>query len=379
MESPIDKASHRIATGAPSGFVVSLLVHAAAFLLAGLLVVFTVVQKQEPKFVPPKAVDRPKMQLKRPQVKPSKSARPRPSNRIVVKSQISTLPDIQLPELGGIGDGLTDGLGGLELMPDMEGVNIYGSNRSIGNDLEGVYYDLKFTRSGVYNPMSDDEWRILFNKFIRNDWNPGIFSKFYRSPNKLYTTCFLLPSTVSAMAPAAFGMPEEMSSGGHWIIHYKGKLVYKEKITFRFWVSADDSLAIRVDKNLVVAASASNPASNGNVRAPKMFGSIWESSSMDSDKYVIGQWYGVVGDWITLEPGVPRDMEVVATDNLHEAAQFIVAVEVQGEEYPRSKYGGPILPIFKTAEITRDHLDEIYRYLPDNEICCTNGPVFRDY
>ena len=43
-----------VVKGAPSGLVISLLVHAAAFMQAGLLVVFAVHQ-EEKKFVPPKS------------------------------------------------------------------------------------------------------------------------------------------------------------------------------------------------------------------------------------------------------------------------------------------------------------------------------------
>ena len=72
------KKPKSVVKGAPSGLVISLLVHAAAFMLAGLLVVFSVVQKDEKKFVPPKPVDRPKMKLKKPKVKVKKSAKPNP-------------------------------------------------------------------------------------------------------------------------------------------------------------------------------------------------------------------------------------------------------------------------------------------------------------
>jgi hypothetical protein len=43
------KKKTNIAMGAPSGFVISLLMHVAAFMLAGLLVVFNVVNKEEKK------------------------------------------------------------------------------------------------------------------------------------------------------------------------------------------------------------------------------------------------------------------------------------------------------------------------------------------
>ncbi|RKX43790.1 MAG: hypothetical protein DRP64_07700, partial [Verrucomicrobia bacterium] len=57
----------------------------------------------------------------------------------------------------------------------------------------------------------------------------------------------------------------------------------------------------------------------------------------------------------------------------------LLTVEVKGEEYEKNNQGGPILPAFKTTELSRDVIDEIQQYLPENEASLTNGPVFRDY
>lgn len=366
--------------GAPSGFVISLMVHVAAFLLAGMLVVFNVVNKDEKKFIPPKPVDRPKMKLKKPRVKVKKTAKPQATERITTKVRQSKMIDVELPEMSGIGDGIVGGFGGgFEIMPDLSELTVLGTSQSIGNDLEGVYYDLKYTKNGVFAPLDVDEWRNYFYRFFRDDWDPRIFSKFYRSPKKLYTTCLVLPPSISAMAPVAFGMPDSMASGGQWIVHYKGSLVYKEDITFRFWGSVDDSLAIRVDGEVVLAASFISPKNGETIRAPKMYQSLWKPTSMDSGKYKIGYSLAVVGDWVTLKAGVPKKIEVVATDNPDVNASFIIMVEEQGVEYPRGRHRGPLLPIFKTESLTRDHLDIIYKNLPDNEVDCINGPIFRDF
>ena len=111
------KKTNSVVKGAPSGLVISLLVHAAAFLLAGLLVVFTVVNKEEKTFAPPKPVDRPKMKLKKPRVQVKKSAKPKSTTRIVTKVQKASMPDIQLPEMSGMGDGLAGGVGGFDIVP----------------------------------------------------------------------------------------------------------------------------------------------------------------------------------------------------------------------------------------------------------------------
>ena len=82
----------KITKGGTSGFVISLVIHAALFLLAGLLVVFTVQQKEEKKFVPPAPVERPKMQLKKPKVKVKKTTKPKTTQRIVTKMKSASMP-----------------------------------------------------------------------------------------------------------------------------------------------------------------------------------------------------------------------------------------------------------------------------------------------
>ena len=55
-------------------------------------------------------------------------------------------------------------------------------------------------------------------------------------------------------------------------------------------------------------------------------------------------------------------------------------VEEKGVDYEVGNAGGPILPAFRTAEISRSQLDAIYEWLPKDEmISLTNGPVFNDF
>ncbi len=289
-----EKKSKGVVKGTYSAFLISVMLHVAAFLLAGSLVVFTIFKKEEQVFTPPQVVERPKMELKKPKVRIKKS-KPKQTNRIVTKTKNSNMPKIELPEMSGIGADLDDGIGGFDTLPDFGNLTLLGSSKSIGNDLVGVYYDLKFTRTGRWNPLPEDEWRYVYHKFFREGWDPKILSKYYRSPKKLYATYLVLPPTISAMAPVAFGMSDKMASGGEWILHYKGKLVHKDGITFRFWVAVDDALAIRVDNEVVIAASFIN-SKNGSLRSPEMYQGLWSSSSMDTGKYLIGQSLATVGD-----------------------------------------------------------------------------------
>ena len=366
---PLFKKKREITKGMPSAVVLSILIHAALFLLAGMLVVFTVVHKEEKKFIPPKAVERPKMKLRKPKVKVKKTSKPKPTTRIVTKVNRASMPDIQLPEMSGMSDGLAVGLGGFDMMPDFGEVTIFGGGQSIGNDFVGTFYDLKRDRSGRPTPMS---WAKLLEDskdFIRKGWKPSEFARYYPSPKKLYATTFAVPSMLSSLAPAAFG--EEDTLGYFWLVHYKGQLVHSEGLTFRFRGTSDDIMVVGVDGEVVLSACIKT----GWVDFSRDITPHWQSDSADSRKH-----FGFeVGDWITLEPGVPLEMNVIIGEIPGGAFSAMLVVEVQGEEYANNIRGAPVFPIFKTAEVSRDLHETIYANLVEGMVNITNGPVFSDY
>ncbi|VGO14053.1 hypothetical protein PDESU_02610 [Pontiella desulfatans] len=365
------KKTKGVVKGAPSGFVISLMVHAAAFLLAGMLVVFTVHQKEEKKFVPPKPVERPKMKLKKPKVKVKKTAKPKSTTRIVTKVKRASMPDIQLPEMSGMTDGIVGGIGGFEIIPDLEQVTLFGGGQTIGNDFKGTFYDFKRDRRGSPVPTGREGFVQELKEFIRKGWKTSQLARYYRSPRKLYATAFAVPPVHSSLAPAAFG--EEDTIGYLWAAHYKGQLVHYEDIKFRFWGLGDDIMAIRVDgKEVLIANYPSEDA--------QIFTSIWDSNDNDSRKYWLGDHYSVVGDWIELKAGEALPMEVLIGETPGGLFQAMLCVEVEGVEYPRNDMlNGPTLPIFKTETLSEDLVDKIHSDLYPGDATVTNGPVFRDY
>jgi len=371
----------KVAKGMPAAVLLSILIHTALFLLAGLFVVFTVVRQKEIEFEPPKAVERPKMKLKKPKVKVKKSAKPKPTTRIVTKVQKADMPDIQLPEMSGMAEGLGGGIGGFDLMPDPGEVSVFGSGQTVGNDFVGTFYDFKRDRHGkpLMAGMDPDKYHALLMKFFRNGWKPSGFSRYYRSPKKLYATTFMVPPIFSTAAPAAFGEPD--TGGWLWAVHYQGQLVYKEDITFRFWGFADDIMLIRVDGKVVLSACWHDrpDGGRGGITSQVYYSPIWQTSSPDSFRYWLGNNSSVVGDWITLKAGEPLDMEVLIGESPGGIFCSMLMVEVQGAEYEKGPQGNPVLPIFKTAEVSRDLQDAIVVDLVPGEACVTNGPVFSDY
>ena len=362
------KKKQGVVKGAPSGFVISLMVHAAAFLLAGMLVVFTVVKKEDKKFVPPKPVDRPKMNLKKPKVKVKKSSKPKSTTRIVTKVRRASMPDIQLPEMSGLTDGIASGIGGFDIIPDLGTVSVFGGGQTIGNDFEGTIYHLLYDRRGGLIAMDLDQFMLVLRNYARAGFKKSKLSRYYQSPKRLYTTHFMVPPIVAPVAPDAFGIPELESY--MFFVNYKGKLVYKEDIKFRFWGVGDAYISVLVDGKHVLL--------NGwDGRLVQL--DYWQSSDADSDKYYLSNQTMHVGDWIELKAGQPLDMQVFFGEWAGGQVSGMLLVEVDGVEYPQTRQGGPLLPAFKTEEFTRDQLEEIYKYLPEGECSLTNGPVFRDF
>ena len=358
----------RVNKGAPSGFVLSTMIHVAAFALAGMLVVFNVVKKEEKKFVPPKPIDRPKMKLKKPQVKVKKSSKPKATTRIVTKVRRASMPDIQLPEMSGMTAGLAGGIGGFEIMPNLEEISVFGGGQSIGNDFEGRMFHLLYDRGGGLTTMDRFQFMEEIRKFCVAGWRDSKLARYYRSPIPIYTTHFIVPPIVSPVAPDVFGDPEKES---YWFfVKYKGKLVYKEDIKFRFWGVGDAYICVNVDGKDVLVNGWSHRLE---------YLDFWQTSSADSDKYYLGNQTMKVGDWIELKAGEPVDMQVLFGEWQGGIVSAGLLVEVEGVEYPQTRQGGPLLPAFKTEEFSRDQLEQIFKYLPVGECNLTNGPVFRDY
>ena len=105
------KKSPRAAKGAPSGIVISLIVHAVALMVAAVITVFIILPPPKLVVTPPQPYVRPIMKLRQIRVKIDKSSPPKPMARIIAKTPKVRMPKIQIPVVFGGDDGLLDGLG----------------------------------------------------------------------------------------------------------------------------------------------------------------------------------------------------------------------------------------------------------------------------
>ncbi len=210
-------------------------------------------------------------------------------------------------------------------------------------------------------------------KFVDSGWKTSVFSRYYRSPKKLYATHFMMPTIPSVYGPMVFG---EDTGGWLWLVHYKGELVHKDGITFRFRGAGDNLLLVRVDGKLVLIASRTDPDAATRI-APH-----WQTpEKTEYLKYWLGSSYSVVGDWIIFEPGVPLDMEVLMGETTGDFFTSALLVEVQGEEYERiGRLLAPALPMFTTTDLTLDVIDSVFANSVPGEAGITNKVVvFRDF
>ncbi len=365
--------------GTSTAVLLSVAIHAALFFGAGVWVVFRFIDARQANFVPQK-IDRPKMKLKKLRVKVKEQAKPRKTTQRIASSRKSSdLPDIQLPEMTGMGAGLEGAIGGFDMMADLSSMTIMGAGRSVGNDLEGTFYDLKFFRDGSKNPRISTEvgqdppqFYAALERFFTSGWDPAAFNTFYQAPHKLYATQMFIPSTQSRMAPPMFGVGDDVEPS-LWLVHYKGKIAHKTGGTFRFSGFGDDVFVIRLDGEVVLNASHSD-----RTWIRDMLGG-WKSTSKDNLKRIIGGGASRIGHWFTLEPGIPVEMEVLISEVPGGTFQMSLLVEQEGVEYPENYRGDPILPIFKTMPTPAHLIDEITYLMPVDEADLTGGPVFSVY
>jgi len=373
------KKTKGLVRGTPTAVLISAVIHGGLLLLATGFIVFTIIEKQEAKFVPQK-IDRPKMKLKKLRVKVKEQAKPRKTTqRIASTRKSSDLPDIQLPEMTGMGGGLEGAVGGFDMMADFSKMTLFGGGKSMGNDLEGTFYHfLKDRQGGPVEGMTPvigsapRKFTEALDQFLTENWSPRVFDPYYRAPTKLYASHFMVPPCASSLGPAMFGVDDENVHAALWLIHYKGKIAHPTGGMFRFWGYGDNFLFVRINGQVVLDGCFADPQ--------WMYPNFkWKSSSEEHRKYQFGHTRSRVGDWFTLEPGVPVEMELLMGEGGGGRFAAMVVIQEFGVDYPENRDGAPILPMFKTMQPPEHIIDEIKHKLIPGEVALTEGPVFSVY
>jgi hypothetical protein len=349
----IVKGTKGLIKGTPGAVLLSVAIHAGLLLLAGGMVVFTVVKKGEKKFEPPPPVEQKKMELKKPKVRVKKQIRPQATQRISAKN-VQSMTGIQLPDASSMTEGLGGGFDGFELMPNPSDITLFGgrSSVSVGNDFEGTFYSLCLDRSGKRNNVTQGSFSRILKQFYDSGWSPNVLAPYYRWPQKLYTTFIFIPTIPFEQVPRSFGIPYDIPTF-QWVVLYKGRIMAHESGQYRFWGIGNHVMSVRIDGVPVAHLDHIN-----------MLTAVtdWRSSAKEDRDYFSGKLSLVIGDWFELKAGVPVEMEAIIGDHNGADTQATLRIQKRGDIYPRNRDGGPILPVFKTAEIA-EHLKDQIKYL----------------
>ena len=361
-----------------SAALISLVIHAVLIVLAISFVAFKVIVKEEKIFDQVK-VNRPRMRLRKLTVPVNvKKQRPKPKLRktIVVKKEVKSI-DITMPEITGVkgGTGYLNGAGGLGSLGFGLEIDLFGGNKSSGNELEGIFFDLKAEPDGSptdmkqivegINQQVEKKENGKYSEVVANFAGSWAISrlerKYFKAPKKKFATTFMVPYMPASEAPKAFAV-EDVVKPKRWVAYYKGKIAAPETGRYRFRGIADDCMLVRVKKNLVIDASLGKRYTD------------WDSSDPNNRKFRDGKHAGlVIGDWFHLTKGKPTDMEVLIGEQPGGIFYCRLYIEQDGVEYPKGRNGQPILPIFKTQEVPEKLIPQMQI---DPSVGTVDGPTF---
>ncbi len=265
-------------------------------LLGGLILFFTVIfiaGQAEPEFMPYLPPEENLHPTKQPTMQDLTSRPSSPSHEVAPSVVVAFASaevkveqvDVPLDDAAvGTSANLNLGIGIGDLGPGPgTGGGVLGDDEAGGSALEGSFYDLKQTRQGSPTgiQLSGDhveaagriEVMRILNEFSKG-WNPGVLSKYYQAPTKLYASHFMLPGTVSAAyAPECYRCADKVQPSA-WVAVYRGKVKAPVSGTFRFVGTGDDALMIRFNNQTVLEAGWAIPSAFDGTDRATTLGSI---------------------------------------------------------------------------------------------------------
>lgn len=367
--------------------VASLVLDAVVILVIGLCIILLINRSKttpDKEKTPAESVvsaDRPSMGLGEPEV--IQFSQPQPSEQITTSVPDEEMPDFRLPGIADTGAGLLRGVaedsGIQRAIRDLftePTENLFGRTDRHGDELEVTYYNFDRTSDGAYSIISQPEYFSYLRDLVDSGWQTEKLDRFYQSPEKRYATTIAIPHGTSLTGPLSFGAPVEDTR--FWAAHYRGKIVHNEGIMFRFWGSSEGVLAVAVDRDLVLVANEPNADMDAYTVGLSWNRRAERSRSMlyNNGPYKCGSNSLVGGQWITLEPGVPHDFDVLVGSGPGPDYFAMLMVEVRYEIYSLNDWGGPIFPLFAIEPPSRDLEDMILMNMYEGEANATNITTF---
>ena len=215
--------------------------------------------------------------------------------------------------------------------------------------------DLKLDSSGKkptgIGTTDTDFYGAVRGLLAGNRVNDGALRKYFGVPKKLGATQIFVPTRDAAEAPKVFDVADKVKPN-YWIIRYQGRFSAPVSGQYRFVGKADDLLWVAVDGRTVLEAhwdvdnflTGWRPKEHVKEHPLYDFG----EANTDEDKKRAFLTYG---DWMTLEAGKPRDIEMLLGEYGGGRFFAVLLIQQKGQEDKKGKSKDrPLIPLFVTAE-----------------------------
>ena len=236
----------------------------------------------------------------------------------------------------------------------------FGSREKQPAALVGTFYDLKQDKKRKPTGITPEDYHRVFREFVSEGWRENILSKYFRSPNLLYTTQVLIPHLPAEEGPKAFDMEKEVQPS-RWLVHYQGRVSPPKDAAIRFVGAGDDVMIVRFNGKVVLD------------RCWDQKDSPWKPER-NYDYGYTGIPNGFArGDEIKVRGGEWYDIEILIGEQPGGRVFFSLLLEEEGVEYQRDARGNPILPIFRMADVPAPEANAGQLFPPFQP----DGPVWR--
>lgn len=371
------KRKKGVVRGRSAAFLITVGVHIALIVGAGLITAMVVIDKQQTTFEG-KQIKRPKMKLKKLQVpvKTKKIRQPKLSMTVAPPKPVKM--DLAMPAMTGLSGGMNAiaGAGGGSIGFGMD-FDPFGLDDSSGNELVGTFYDLKQKPNRMPVPgMNEDRYAATLREFVDGSWDTDILEEFFQAPKKKFAISLMIPVMTASAAPQAFDVEKEVRPS-YWVVHYKGEIVAPESGRFRFVGMGDDVLIVRAKRKVVLDAcwpviTGLQPRGPGASSATYASSSRriadWTSDAEETGRFPLANRVAHYGDWIKMRKGETIEVEVLIGESPGGEFSCSLLVEQDGQDYrkvnvPAGTCGGAgggfrypggsreVLPVFKMVQI----------------------------
>ncbi len=263
-----------------------------------------------------------------------------------------------------------DGIGGGGLGNGFGGGNGsgMGSSKSEGSSFCGRFWDLKKTSSGApsvigKNPTTSNSQVLeIESRFFNSMWSPNMFSSYYESKVKLFTTCFFMPNCLDNEASHAYDPKGKMGlQPSRWVALYRAKVKAPTSGRFRFVGAADSVMGVRFNGKNVLECGFHNLRTakwNGNLEDTYRNGKdFYQYRDCDRWNELFGGFQA--GDVFEVKEGEWYEMEVLISEIGGGEFGFCLLLDDVDGKKRKDKDGNPIFQLFRT-NLSMPDVEEIY-------------------